>query len=279
MPNITKRSNGDAMRDLVSRMKPGIAAALPEVITPERFTRIVLTALSSNPALSECSQTSFIGAMMNAAQLGLEVNTPLGFAYLIPRRNKGRMECVFQMGYKGLLDLCYRTGDYRTITAEAVHENDLFEIEYGMHRDIVHKPAKTNRGRVVGYYAVYILKDGSGDFAYMSREEVEAHRDRFSPAKSGATPWSTNFDAMAKKTVIIKALKYAKKASDIERAISNDGTVKNIPAPAAGFALSAADIDAAPVEYIDGGEYDEEPQAELEPAAEPDLEFIEGGLF
>jgi recombination protein RecT len=274
MANVVNKKNAPDIRTLVSSMKPGIAAALPQVVTPERFTRIVLTAISNNPKLAECTQASFLGAMMNAAQLGLEINTPLGMAYMIPRNNKGKMECVFQIGYKGLLELCYRTGEYRTIAAEAVHENDLFEIEYGLHRDLIHKPAKQNRGAVIGYYAVYILKDGSGDFAYMSREEVEMHRDRYSPAKSSMSPWNTNFDAMAKKTVIIKALKYAKKASEIERAVANDGTIKRMQIPAEPGMVSAIDIDAAPVEYYEPEEAVPEQVTGIQSA--PDTLF-EGG--
>lgn len=86
------------MRDYIKSMEGEIAKALPSVITPERFTRIVTTALSSNPELGNCSPQSFLGAMMTAAQLGLEPNTPLGQAYLLPYRNKGILECQFQIG-------------------------------------------------------------------------------------------------------------------------------------------------------------------------------------
>ena len=254
------------LKALVTRMEPGIRAALPKVLTPERFSRVVMTALSVNSDLRNCSQGSFLGAMMQAAQLGMEVNTPLGMAYLIPRKNKGVMEAVFQIGYKGLLDLCYRTGEYRTITAEAVHENDLFEIEYGLHRDLIHKPAKQNRGAVIGYYAVYILKDGTGDFAYMSKDEVQKHREKYSPTKSSMSPWNTNFDAMAKKTVIIKALKYAKKASEIERAIVADGAVKRMDPSRM---PDIADIDAAPIEYIDA-ETEDAKIADVTPQSVPE---------
>lgn len=77
--------------------------ALPEVITPERFTRMALSALNTTPKLNECTPMSFLAALMNAAQLGLEPNTPLGQAFLIPYNNKGKMECQFQLGYKGLM--------------------------------------------------------------------------------------------------------------------------------------------------------------------------------
>lgn len=103
------------MQDYIKKMQGEIAKALPSVMTPERFTRITLSALSSNRKLQETTPQSFLGAMMTAAQLGVEPNTPLGQAYLIPFRNKGIMECQFQLGYKGLIDLAYRSGEVTII--------------------------------------------------------------------------------------------------------------------------------------------------------------------
>lgn len=93
-----RNSGGKTIKDYVNQMEGEIAKALPSVITPERFTRIVLSAISNNPELAQCTSKSFLGAMMQAAQLGLEPNTPLGQAYLIPYRNKGILECQFQLG-------------------------------------------------------------------------------------------------------------------------------------------------------------------------------------
>lgn len=83
-----------SLKGLIKAMEPEIKKALPSVITPERFTRMVFTALSSTPKLQQCTPQSFLGAMMQAAQLGLEPNTPLGQAYLIPYGNV----CQFQLG-------------------------------------------------------------------------------------------------------------------------------------------------------------------------------------
>ncbi len=97
--------------DMVKALEPEIRRALPAVITPERFTRMALSAINNTPELADCTPMSFIAALMNAAQLGMEPNTPLGQAYLIPYRNKGTLECQFQLGYKGLIDLAYRGTD------------------------------------------------------------------------------------------------------------------------------------------------------------------------
>ena len=69
---------------------------------------------------------------MNAAQLGLEPNTPLGQAYLIPYKNHGKLECQFQIGYKGLIDMVYRNDNIQTVQAQCVYENDVFEYELGL---------------------------------------------------------------------------------------------------------------------------------------------------
>ena len=93
--------------------------------------------------------------MMQAAQLGVEPNTPLGQAYLIPYRNHGQLECQFQLGQKGLIDLAYRSGEITSISAHEVCENDDFEYELGLEEKLKHKPALKDRGAVILYYAVF----------------------------------------------------------------------------------------------------------------------------
>lgn len=91
---VSKKKQPQTLKDYVKMMEPAIKKALPNVMTPERFSRIVFTALTANPKLAECTPESFCGAMMQAAQLGLEPNTPLGQAYLIPYGK----QCQFQLG-------------------------------------------------------------------------------------------------------------------------------------------------------------------------------------
>ena len=214
------------MQDYIKRMQGEIAKALPSVITPERFTRITLSALSSNQALQQCTPQSFLGAMMTAAQLGMEPNTPLGQAYLVPFRNHGKMECQFQLGYKGLIDLAYRSGEVSTIQAHTVYENDDFEYELGLEPKLHHVPAKSNRGNPSYFYAVFRTKDGGYGFEVMSVEDIRAHAQKFSKAYNNG-PWQSNFEEMAKKTVLKKVLKYAPLKTDFNRAISTDETIKS----------------------------------------------------
>lgn len=118
--NEMKAPERKTMQQYIKSMEGEIKKALPSVITPERFTRIVLSAISVNPKLGSCTPASFLGAMMTSAQLGLEVNTPLGQAYVLPYLNKGVLEAQFQLGYKGLIDLAYRSGDVEVIQAHVV---------------------------------------------------------------------------------------------------------------------------------------------------------------
>lgn len=215
------------MQAYIKAMEPAIKKALPSVITPERFTRMVLSALSSTPKLAECSPQSFLAAMMTAAQLGVEPNTALGQAYLLPYRNHGQMECQFQLGYKGLIDLAYRSGEVSVIQAHTVYENDVFEYELGMDPKLRHVPAKADRGEAVAYYAMFKTKDGGYGFEVMSVDDVQRHAQRYSKSYgSGSSPWSSNFDEMAKKTVLKRALKYAPLKSDFVRGVAQDETIK-----------------------------------------------------
>ena len=215
------------MQAYIKAMEPAIKKALPSVITPERFTRMVLSALSSTPKLAECSPQSFLAAMTPAAQLGVEPNTALGQAYLLPYRNHGQMECQFQLGYKGLIDLAYRSGEVSVIQAHTVYENDVFEYELGMDPKLRHVPAKAERGEAVAYYAMFKTKDGGYGFEVMSVDDVQRHAQRYSKSYgSGSSPWRSNFDEMAKKTVLKRALKYAPLKSDFVRGMAQDETIK-----------------------------------------------------
>lgn len=226
-----------SMKDLIVSMQGEIQKALPSVITPERFTRMVLTAMSTNPTLGQCTPKSFLGAMMQAAQLGVEPNTPLGQAYLIPYKNHGTLECQFQLGYKGLIDLAYRSGEITDIQAHEVRENDTFEYELGLNPTLKHIPALKDRGAVILYYAVWHTKSGGYGFEVMSVEDIQTHMKKYSKAAgSGFSPWTTNFDAMAKKTVLKQALKYAPIKTEFVRAVSQDETIKS------GLDVNMADV-------------------------------------
>lgn len=240
------------MQQYIKQMESEIKKALPSVITPERFTRIVLSALSTNRKLQETTPQSFLGAMMTAAQLGLEPNTPLGQAYLIPFKNHGVLECQFQLGYKGLIDLAYRSGEVSVIQAQVVYANDEFEYSFGLEPTLKHVPAMSDRGDPTHVYAVFRTKDGGYGFEVMSMDDVRAHAMRYSKAYSNG-PWQTNFEEMAKKTVLKKVLKYAPLKSDFVRAVAQDETVKTeISEDMYEVTAEVIDVDESTGEVIEG---------------------------
>lgn len=226
--NAVESKQPQNIKQWIVAMKPQIEAALPKVITAERFTRMALTAVSSNPKLADCTPKSFMGALMQAAQLGLEPNTPLGQAYLIPYRNKGVMEVQYQTGYKGLIELAHRSGQFKNIEAHTVFENDEFEYEYGLEPKLVHKPALKDRGGIIAFYAVFTLVNGGFGFEVMSKEDVDTHAKKYSQGfNSSYSPWKTSYESMAKKTVLKQLLKYAPIRTEFAREMTADETIKN----------------------------------------------------
>lgn len=226
--NVPQVDNGTRLMGMVNQLLPQVKKALPSIMTPERFTRITVSAIQNNPKLAQCSPVSFLGAMMNAAQLGLEPNTPLGQAYLIPYWNSKNKcyECQFQVGYKGMLALAYRTRMFQTIQVHTVYENDRFEYALGLEEKLVHIPAMANRGEPTFFYALYKLENGGYGFQVMSTEDCNRVRDNYSQAaKKGGSPWQTNYESMCKKTVLKQLLKYAPVSSDIMQAMTVDQSV------------------------------------------------------
>lgn len=260
-PSIRTEAGRATMQAYIKRMEGEIKKALPSVLTPERFTRIVLSALSTNPKLQETTPESFLGAMMTAAQLGMEPNTPLGQAYLLPYYNSKKrcLECQFQLGYKGLIDLAYRSGEVSTIQAHVVYEHDKFSYAYGLEPQLEHVPAMGDRGSPTHVYAVFRTKDGGYSFGVMSIDDVRRHAQRYSKSFENG-PWQTNFEEMAKKTVLKRVLKYAPLKSDFVRGVSQDGAIHTelsddmFSTPAAYIDVDAVEVDESTGEVIEAVE-------------------------
>ncbi|MCU6603788.1 recombinase RecT [Peribacillus frigoritolerans] len=217
------KKEGKTLIQLIEQMKPAIQEALPKHISPDRIARIAITTIRNNDKLKECNPISFLGAIMQSAQLGLEPNTNLGEAYIIPYGT----EATFQVGYKGILKLAHNTGEYQAIYAHEVYKNDEFKYQLGLNKDIHHIPADVPEGDPIYYYAVYKLKNGGYDFSVWSKDKIKLHSQKFSSSvkQKRKSPWDTNFDSMAKKTVILDALKYAPKSIEFADAIEKDNTI------------------------------------------------------
>jgi recombination protein RecT len=204
-----------------SSFKQQVAAALPRHIGVDSMMRIALTEVRMNPDLQKCTVPSFMGALLKAAQSGLRPGM-FGEGWIIPRWNGrlGSMEAQFQPGYMGLAQLAYRSGEVADILAEAVYPSDHFKYQLGSDPKIEHVPdmeADHLPHEVVAFYAVVKLTNGGTLMKVMRRAEVDDVRDRFAPkTKAGKTvgPWTSDYEAMGRKTVLIQALKLAPKESE-----------------------------------------------------------------
>lgn len=195
-----------------------IKRALPRHMTPDRMARIALTELRRVPKLLDCNPKSFFGAVIQASQLGLEPGGGLGHAYLVPYGK----ECQLIIGYRGMIDLARRSGQIVSITARVVHAADDFKYSYGLDETLHHVPATgdVDPGQLVYVYAVARLKDGGVQFEVMSRADIDKIRKR--SKSSGSGPWVTDYEAMAKKTVIRQIFKYLPVSVEQQRAIDLD---------------------------------------------------------
>ena len=206
------------------------------------FMTSVSSMIGADDKLAKCEPVSLFMACLTAAALNLPINKNLGFAHIIPYDNNKKdangnwstkSEAQFQMGWRGYVQLAQRTGQYKTIAATAVYEGQLVD-ENPLEGNTYDWKAK-NSDKVIGYVASFTTITGFKHEVYMSLDEVKAHATKYSKAygydvknKKSASPWSSNFDAMALKTVIkmlISKWGIMSIESELERAVTLDSSV------------------------------------------------------
>lgn len=221
-----------------------VQSSLPAgTLSIERFMESVKFAIldPKNPLLRTCDKESLQRSIAQAANYGLEVGGVLGQSYLIPynesvKQPNGQwqkvMTCHFQIGYKGLIELARRSNTIKTIAAEPVYANDNFECELASGRSIHHKiNIFKDRGEIAAYYCLVELTNGGEQFAILTKSDAEKFRDKYSKSyvmakNSGKgveeNNWVKNFDAMALKTCVIKALKLCPISIETLRAVQTE---------------------------------------------------------
>ena len=215
---------------LLNQKKGELAKMLPKTLSIDRLLKVAQIAATTTPALAKCDVPSLVGAIGQCAQMGLEPNTVLGHAYLVPFNTKRKdgngverwvNSVQVIIGYKGLIDLARRSGQIVSIAAHEVCENDQFELVYGLDEKLVHRPAMGERGEVIGFYAVAKLKDGGHSFEFMSLHQVrEIMKATQSKGKYG--PWQDHFIEMGRKTVIRRLAKYLPLSIEFQTAVALD---------------------------------------------------------
>jgi recombination protein RecT len=228
------RSTRKGLAELVEMNMEEIGNALPPgIMEPKRFARIVLTEFRKTPRLLLCTPESFLGALFQTAQLGLEPGGQLGHAFLIPyensklTRDRGELtlECQLQIGYKGFVELGGRRGII--LRSREVRENDEIAFDLGSNEYLHHTwKMGTPRGDVIGFWGKVVMPDGKVTFTVMEIPEIDARKQRSSAVRSGRkTPWDTDYDAMARKTVIRAMVPQVALAPELQTALKADEAV------------------------------------------------------
>jgi recombination protein RecT len=202
--------------------RPDLAAA--------RAIRVVQDALARTPMLLECTPQSIVRSAIYASELGLELGTPLGHAYLVPYYNskKKRKEAQCIPGYKGLITLAYDDPRVVGVRADHRHELDVFTEISGTAPQLNHTIDRAQpRGAAVGVYAAIQIRDGWPIFRVMAMPDVDRIRDE-SLAKCreqwqrDASPWSKHEPEMQLKTAVRLVMKYAPLGARLRRALELD---------------------------------------------------------
>lgn len=228
---VANQPKPQTIDDYMKKMAPAMAQALPKHMDIDRLTRLAMTTIRTTPALKDADVGSLLGAVMQAAQLGLEPGL-MGHCYLLPfnNKNKGIKEVQFIIGYKGMIDLARRSGHIKSIYAHAVYSNDEFDYELGLESKLVHKPTmNADKGEFVGAYAVAHFKDGGYQFEFISKADIEKRKGRSKAANSKFSPWTSDYEEMAKKTVVRHMWKYLPISVEVQQQVAYDeGTGKDI---------------------------------------------------
>lgn len=208
------------------------------------FMSSVISVANGNPQLRKAQPMSIIGAAMVAATMQLQVVPTLGQAYLIPYGS----QCQLQVGYLGILQLCQRSGQFKKILAAPVHEGEYVSGDE-FDEDYVFDKSKRTSDKVVGYMAKFELLNGFTKVAYWDIDKVKAHAQKFSQAfRAGYnSPWKSDFDAMAQKTVLKSILKFAPKSIEMQQALTFDQSVVKTNSSD----VQDLDIDSFAPEYVD----------------------------
>lgn len=238
--DLSKLSPANQRAVIIEQLKPALKAALPRHMDVGQFARTVITAVRMTPKLAQCSKHSLLGAVLECAQLGLEPNTPLGHAHLIPYMMKvpgsrrREMTCRLMIGYKGFIELCQRSGRLLKIKGGVVYQGDEFEWEEGTSGFIRHRPSfsveRLERPMECAYAIAYLwhdrlqdapewVMDKLVDFEVMGVAEIELARSQ----GSGAQPaWKMWEGEMAKKVVMKRLMKRLPKSREVAHAIHLD---------------------------------------------------------
>lgn len=256
------------------------ARVLPSNVDPERFGRLLVSAVKSTPDLMRCWETrqgraSVLLSAMKCAAVGLEPNTPTQEAWLLPRRNQGTWEAQLYIGYRGFLKLARRSPLVKTVVADVVRTRDHFRWSRGLESDTFeHTPAEgTDEERGELTYAYAIVRYTTGGYAYivLNRAQVEARRamsDSWkNPKARPYSPWTKWPEAMWAKSAIRALTPYMDLTPQMSEAMAMDEArfTMDDETDAIEIAEAFGELNSGNDEPVPGGDDDSE---DSEPLAE-----------
>lgn len=214
----------EELHQYIQDRKDAIVGVLPNQDDRDVMMRLIRSAISRRPKLTQCDRFSLLCAIVESTTLGLKIETGLGHGWILPFKNRrnNTTDAVLIIGYQGYLELCYRSGKVKAVWAEIVHKNDVFKEVIGTDPCIVHERNHEKPGEMIGAYAVMELTTGGKVFRYLPKSEVMTHKDA-SPAKdSPESPWNDKRwePDMWRKTAIRVLQKYIPKSVDMQTADS-----------------------------------------------------------
>lgn len=196
----------------------------------QRFISSVVSAVQTNPSLAECSNSSILSAALLGHSLNLPQSPQIGMFYLVPFKGKNGTEATFQLSYRGMLQLAMRSGQYKAMNVTDIREGEL--VSYNPIEDTYEFKAETDFNKrtslpIIGYYAFFEMVNGFRKGVYWSKDQVDAHAKKYSATyRKGYGLWSTDFDSMARKTMLRQLIsKWGIMSVEMERAYEGDQAV------------------------------------------------------
>ena len=232
------------------------------------FMSSMIDLYSGDSALQKCDPEKVLMECVKAASLKLPLVKSLGFAYVVPYKNVP----TFTIGYKGLIQLAQRSGQYQTINADNVYEGEL--VGRDKISGMIDLSGERQSDTVIGYFAYFKLVNGFEKMLYMSREDVEEWAKRYSPSfSSNFSPWKNEFDKMAQKTVLRRLIgTYGIMSPDMQTAMVQDDKGKTpVQEIKENANKTPIDVNFAAVDTETGEvlEMDEPPAEDVPPAKAP----------
>lgn len=216
----------DAMKKKINEMVGGKDG--------QQFVTAIISAVSTNPQLAECENSSIVSAALLGQALKLSPSPQLGQYYIVPFNNsdRGCKVAQFQLGYKGYIQLAIRSGQYKKINVLAMKEGELIEydpLNEEIKVNLIEDEELREQAETIGYYAMFEYMNGFRKTIYWTKQKMEAHALKYSKgykAKKGYTFWEKDFDGMAYKTMLRQLIsKWGIMSVDMQTAMEKDMAV------------------------------------------------------